>query len=107
MNLIDVSEVSFDEAGLVPVVVQDQNTHEVLMLAYSNRDSLELTNKTGQMVFYSRSRSELWHKGATSGNFLNVSSLKLDCDSDTILALVVPAGPACHRGTVSCFREEE
>lgn len=106
MSKLDISGVKFDSAGLVPVVVQDANTLEVLMLAYANTESLEKTENLGEMVFYSRSRSEIWHKGLTSGNVLKVVSLELDCDGDTILALVNPAGPACHRGTTTCFRED-
>lgn len=106
MNYLDISAVKFDQFGLVPVVVQDATTKDVLMVAYANRESLAMTEELGQMVFYSRSRSELWHKGATSGNTLNVKSIMVDCDSDTLLANVVPNGPACHRGTTTCFEVE-
>jgi len=106
MNYLDISAVKFDQFGLVPVVVQDENTKDVLMVAYANQESLAMTEELGQMVFYSRSRSELWHKGATSGNTLNVKSIMVDCDSDTLLATVVPNGPACHRGTTTCFEVE-
>lgn len=88
--------------GLIPVIVQDVSTHEVLMLAYTDSEAVEKTLETGQMWFQSRTRG-LWHKGATSGHYLNVISLYLDCDNDTILALVTPQGPACHRGSVTCF----
>lgn len=106
MNYLDISAVKFDQFGLVPVVVQDATTKDVLMVAYANRESLAMTEELGQMVFYSRSRSELWHKGATSGNTLDVKSIMVDCDSDTLLAAVVPNGPACHRGTITCFEVE-
>lgn len=100
---IDFSKIKFDEHGLIPVIVQDAVSGEVLMLAYANKESLELTQEKGDMVFWSRSRKELWHKGATSGNFMHVAELRLDCDGDTILAIVNPEGPACHTGENSCF----
>lgn len=100
---IDTTNISWDSAGLVPAIVQDAATGSVLMLAYMNREALDLTIKAGQVHFWSRSRHELWRKGATSGNTMSVASLDLDCDNDTILVSVVPAGPACHTGTVSCF----
>lgn len=90
--------------GLIPVVVQDGKTKEVLMLAYADEEALEKTIETKQMWFLSRSRG-LWHKGDTSGNFLDIKSLHLDCDNDSILAIVNPQGPACHRGTVTCFMD--
>lgn len=92
--------------GLVPCVVQDARTREVLMVAYGNAVALEATVATGEAHFWSRRRRELWHKGATSGSLLRVRSLHLDCDADTVLMLVDPAGPACHTGAVSCFRPE-
>ncbi|WP_274366155.1 bifunctional phosphoribosyl-AMP cyclohydrolase/phosphoribosyl-ATP diphosphatase HisIE [Paenibacillus thermotolerans] len=95
--------IKWDERGLVPAVVQDANTKEVLMMAYMNEESLRLTLEKGETVFWSRSRSELWHKGATSGNTQKVVSLRVDCDGDTLLIDVVPAGPACHTGEQSCF----
>jgi phosphoribosyl-ATP pyrophosphohydrolase/phosphoribosyl-AMP cyclohydrolase len=95
--------VHFDERGLIPAIVQDADSGEVLTLAYMNRQSLELTLSTGQTHFWSRSRGELWHKGATSGNFQDVVELRIDCDEDAILVLVHPRGPACHTGEVSCF----
>ena len=96
-------EVSYDERGLVPCVVQDWSSGEVLTLAYMNAQSLERTRATGQLHLYSRSREELWHKGETSGNTQEVKALRLDCDGDALLALVEPAGPACHTGERSCF----
>jgi phosphoribosyl-ATP pyrophosphohydrolase/phosphoribosyl-AMP cyclohydrolase len=101
-----LGEVRFDAQGLVPAIVQDSQTREVLMLAYMNRESLERTLGEGETWFYSRSRGELWHKGATSGNVQSVRKISLDCDFDTLLVEVTPAGPACHRGTYSCFGAE-
>ncbi len=100
---VDDADVAFDERGLVPCVVQDWRTGEVLMLAYMNAESLSLTRRTGEAHFYSRSRGELWHKGATSGNTLAVRAIRYDCDGDALLALVEPAGPACHTGERTCF----
>ena len=100
---IQTELVKFDEKGLVPVIVQDRVTAEVLMLAYANAESLKLTEETGELVFWSRSRQELWHKGETSGNTMKVAELRLDCDGDAIVALVEPAGPACHTGERTCF----
>jgi len=101
--MINLDEISFDERGLIPAVVQDAATREVLTLAYMNRESLARTLETKQTWFWSRSRNELWHKGETSGNTQEVVSLALDCDADAIVVLVKPAGPACHTGAVSCF----
>jgi phosphoribosyl-ATP pyrophosphohydrolase/phosphoribosyl-AMP cyclohydrolase len=95
--------VKFDANGLVPCIVQDWNSGEVLTLAYMNADALALTQETGEMHFYSRSRQELWHKGATSGNVQRCRGLRYDCDTDALLALVDPAGPACHTGERTCF----
>ena len=100
---MDPEKVSFDEHGLVPVIVQDAHTREVLTLAYMNQQSLARTLETGQTWFWSRSRNELWHKGATSGNTQDVVTLATDCDNDAIVVLVEPAGPACHTGARSCF----
>lgn len=100
---IDPKTVRFDEHGLVPAIVQDAHTREVLTLAYMNAESLARTLETGQTWFWSRSRNELWHKGATSGNTQNVVALTTDCDKDAIVILVEPAGPACHTGARSCF----
>ena len=95
--------IRFDDRGLVPCVMQDWRTGEVLTLAYMNADALERTRETGEMHFYSRSRREVWHKGQTSGNVQRVRQLRYDCDGDAIVALVEPAGPACHTGERSCF----
>jgi len=97
--------VKFDEKGLVPAIIQDAGTKEVLTLAYMNQESLEKTLETGETWFYSRSRQELWHKGETSGNTQTVVSVNYDCDQDALLVLVFPKGPACHTGAVSCFSE--
>jgi phosphoribosyl-AMP cyclohydrolase / phosphoribosyl-ATP pyrophosphohydrolase len=99
--------VAYDERGLVPCVVQDWTTGEVLTLAYMNAQALARTRETGELHLYSRSRKELWHKGATSGNVQAVRALRLDCDGDTLLALVEPAGPACHTGERTCFHRGE
>jgi len=96
-------EIRFDERGLVPCVVQDAATGEVLTLAYMNEEALRRTRETGETHFFSRSRGELWHKGETSGNTQRVRQLRFDCDADAIVALVEPAGPACHTGERSCF----
>lgn len=101
--MINFDEIRFDERGLIPAIVQDVATREVLTLAYMNRESLARTLETKQTWFWSRSRNELWHKGATSGNTQEVVSLAFDCDRDAIIVLVNPAGPACHTGAVSCF----
>ena len=98
-----IREIKYDANGLVPAIVQDAETHEVLMLAYMNAESLKLTLETGETWFWSRSRSELWHKGATSGNIQKVVEVKVDCDADTLLVLVNPAGAACHTGERTCF----
>jgi phosphoribosyl-AMP cyclohydrolase / phosphoribosyl-ATP pyrophosphohydrolase len=97
--------IRFDEKGLVPAIVQDADTKDVLTLAYMNKESLTKTLETGETWFFSRSRQELWHKGATSGNTQSVVSVKYDCDQDAVLVLVEPKGPACHTGAVSCFSE--
>jgi phosphoribosyl-ATP pyrophosphohydrolase/phosphoribosyl-AMP cyclohydrolase len=99
--------VAFDERGLVPCILQDWSTGEVLTLAYMNAESLALTRQTGEIHFYSRSRQELWHKGATSGNTMAVRAIRYDCDGDALLALVEPAGPACHTGERTCFYRGE
>ena len=98
-----VENVRFDEAGLVPVVAQDAGTGDVLTLAYANREALETTLATGEAHFYSRSRGELWRKGATSGNTQRVVEVRLDCDGDALLYNVEPDGPACHTGERTCF----
>ena len=96
-------EPRFNEQGLVPAIVQDADSKEVLMMAWMNAEALQLTLQTGQVHFWSRSRSELWRKGATSGNTLELVELRVDCDEDVLLALVHPAGPACHTGQNTCF----
>ncbi len=99
-------ELHYDDKGLIPAIVQDYYTKEVLMMAYMNAESLEITQKEGYTCFYSRSRKELWRKGETSGNKQKVMKLSADCDSDTLLIQVIPDGPACHTGEVSCFFQE-
>jgi phosphoribosyl-AMP cyclohydrolase len=103
MEKIAFNEIKFDAGGLIPAIVQDAETEAVLMLAYMNRDSLQLTMEKGETVFWSRSRRELWHKGATSGNVQQVVEIRVDCDQDTLLIRVHPAGPACHTGNQTCF----
>lgn len=98
-----MATVKFDSDGLVPAIVQDSTTGQVLMMAWMNKESLHRTIDLGETVFWSRSRQEFWHKGATSGNVQRVMELRVDCDGDTLLVLVDPAGPACHTGAVSCF----
>jgi len=100
-DVLDI--IKFDKNGLVPVIVQDIRTNEILMLAYANRDALELTIKTGFAHFWSRERKKLWKKGEESGNVQEVKEIKYDCDSDAILYRVIPHGPACHTGKMSCF----
>ena len=95
--------IRWDERGLVPAIVQDATTRQVLTLAYMNAESLRQTLEIGETVFWSRSRSELWHKGASSGNIQRVREIYVDCDADALVVLVDPAGPACHTGEVSCF----
>lgn len=92
--------------GLVPAVIQDNETLQVLMVGYMNEEALEMTLKEGKVTFYSRSKERLWTKGETSGNFLYVKTILPDCDNDSLLIRVDPAGPVCHEGTTSCFREE-
>jgi len=101
------AEIVFDERGLVPCIVQDWQTGEVLMFAFTNAEAIERTRATGELHLYSRSRGEIWHKGATSGNTQAVRALRVDCDGDTLLALVEPAGPACHTGERTCFYRGE
>lgn len=97
------NEIKYDANGLIPAIVQDAETNDVLMLAYMNAESLRLTIEMGETWFWSRSRSELWHKGATSGNVQRVVEVRVDCDADTLLVLVNPAGAACHTGERTCF----
>ena len=100
---MELPELKYDANGLIPCVVQDADTCEVLMVAWMSEESLRQTLDLGETVFWSRSRQELWHKGATSGNVQKLVELRYDCDGDTLLALVHPAGPACHTGERSCF----
>ncbi|QKS72257.1 bifunctional phosphoribosyl-AMP cyclohydrolase/phosphoribosyl-ATP diphosphatase HisIE [Paenalkalicoccus suaedae] len=102
---MNIDQLRFDEKGLLPAIVQDFSTKEVLTLAYMNKESLEKTLEIGETVFYSRSREELWHKGATSGNTQRVEEIRYDCDQDALVVLVTPAGPACHTGERTCFHE--
>lgn len=98
-----IDQITYDAQGLVPAIVQDAVSKEVLMLAYMNSESLQRTIQTGDTWFWSRSRGELWNKGATSGHTQKVKSLRYDCDADTLLVLVEQVGPACHNGTYTCF----
>lgn len=98
--------LKFDEKGLIPAIIQDAINGGVLMLGYMNQESLKRTLESGQVWFYSRSRQELWHKGETSGSYLNVRSISKDCDDDTLLINVEAAGPVCHTGNRSCFFQE-
>lgn len=95
--------IRYDAQGLIPAIVQDVTTKQVLMMAWMNRESLQRTIDLGETVFWSRSRQEYWHKGATSGNIQRVVEIAVDCDGDTLLIQVEPAGPACHTGATSCF----
>lgn len=97
------TSLKYDPSGLIPAIVQDAQTKQVLMMAWMNEESLRRTIEIGQTVFWSRSRQQFWHKGDTSGNTQTVMDIRLDCDGDTLLILVDPAGPACHTGEVSCF----
>ncbi|MFM8423894.1 MAG: phosphoribosyl-AMP cyclohydrolase [Chloroflexota bacterium] len=98
-----LSEIKYDANGLVPAIVQDIVTKDVLMMAWMNAESLRLTLEKSEAVFWSRSRQEIWHKGATSGNVQKLVEIRVDCDADTLLVLVEPAGPACHTGEWTCF----
>lgn len=95
--------IKYDEKGLIPAIIQDAGTGEVLTLAYMNKESLNLSIAKGETVFFSRSRNKLWHKGETSGNTQKIVEMKYDCDQDTLVVQVVPSGPACHTGSTSCF----
>ena len=101
-----IDELKFDDRGLIPAIAQDEDTGEVLMLGYMDRESLRRTLSSGEVWFYSRSRQELWHKGATSGNRLMVSAVWTDCDGDTILVKARPLGPVCHTGNRTCFFQQ-
>lgn len=100
---IDISEINFDASGLVPAIVQDAASGQVLMMAWMNRETLGETLDTSSLVFFSRSRQQRWKKGETSGNSMQLEAAYMDCDSDTLLFKVLAAGPACHNGTTSCF----
>ncbi len=100
-------KINFDKnTGLVPAIVQDDNTNNVLMLGYMNQEALDKTNQLGKVTFFSRSRKELWTKGETSGNYLLLKSIAIDCDHDTLLVKAIPTGPVCHTGQESCFSEK-
>ncbi len=101
--MIDINEIKFDEKGLIPAVVVDKSSRQVLMLAWMNRESLDITMEKGLATFWSRSRQELWTKGETSGNYMHVVSITADCDRDSLVIIAEPDGPACHLGTKSCF----
>ncbi|APJ28592.1 bifunctional phosphoribosyl-AMP cyclohydrolase/phosphoribosyl-ATP diphosphatase HisIE [Bacillus licheniformis] len=105
--MIKADELTFNEAGLIPAIVQDAASKEVLTLAYMNKESFEKTLETKETWFFSRSRGELWHKGAMSGNIQRVKDIRLDCDQDALIVLVEPVGPACHKGSYSCFSPGE
>jgi phosphoribosyl-ATP pyrophosphohydrolase/phosphoribosyl-AMP cyclohydrolase len=102
----EIENLKYDARGLIPAIVQDASTQEVLMLGYMNETSLRRTIETGETWFWSRSRKELWHKGATSGNTQRVRTIRFDCDHDTLVVMVEPAGPACHTGARSCFHND-
>jgi len=104
----DINALDFDKMdGLIPTVIQDQVTKDVLMLGFMNRDALDQTIQTGKVTFYSRTKKRLWTKGEQSGHFLNVRDMYLDCDKDTLLILAKPMGPVCHKGTKTCFEQAE
>jgi len=103
METLEIQSLRFDTNGLIPAIVQDADTNQVLMMGYMNLQSLQLTLETKETYFWSRSRKELWHKGATSGNIQKVVEVRVDCDADTLLILVHPQGPACHTGEQGCF----
>jgi len=106
MTKYQIGSIHFDERGLIPVVVQNAQTKEVLTVAYMNRESLEKTIETKETWFFSRSRQELWNKGATSGNTQQVVAIRADCDEDALVVEVLPKGPACHTGEISCFHKD-
>jgi phosphoribosyl-AMP cyclohydrolase len=97
------ASLKYDEYGLIPAIVQDANTKQVLMMAWMNEQAVHASVASGEAYFWSRSRQELWHKGETSGNIQKIVEIRVDCDADTLLLLVEPAGPACHTGEISCF----
>ncbi len=103
---MDVSKLKFDQNGLIPAIIQDNDTKQVLMVGWMNTVALEKTLETGLITFWSRSRKKLWTKGESSGNFLSMKKMFVDCDQDSLLFLAKPAGPACHTGNTSCFYTE-
>lgn len=103
MNTLQIHDLAFNDSGLIPAIIQDSDSGRVIMFAWMNHESIVLTIQTGETVFYSRSRKELWHKGATSGNTQKVVAIEVDCDSDALLIQVESKGPACHTGLDSCF----
>ena len=105
--MIESENVVFNADGLVPAIIQNSHSNRVLMLGYMNAEALQLSQASGKVHFWSRSRNQLWLKGETSGNFLNIKDISIDCDSDALLVLVEPAGNTCHTGTESCFDEHE
>jgi phosphoribosyl-AMP cyclohydrolase / phosphoribosyl-ATP pyrophosphohydrolase len=105
-EILTADAIKWDERGLVAAIVQDAETNQVLTLAYMNAESLAKSQEIGETVFWSRSRSELWHKGATSGHTQRIVSISIDCDGDALLVRVIPNGPACHTGEVTCFYRE-
>jgi phosphoribosyl-AMP cyclohydrolase len=98
-----ISQIKYDDKGLIPAIAQDEETNDILMVAYMNAESLNKTFETGNATFWSRSRQKLWMKGETSGNILKVEQILIDCDNDTLILKVIPAGPSCHTGERSCF----
>jgi phosphoribosyl-ATP pyrophosphohydrolase/phosphoribosyl-AMP cyclohydrolase len=103
---MNINQLDFDKGnGLIPAIIQDASTQKVLMLGYMNREAVEKTQTEGKVTFYSRSKDRLWTKGETSGNFLHLKDMKMDCDQDTLLVMVDPVGPACHTGADTCFDE--
>lgn len=100
---MNINDLNFDHNGLIPAVIQDQKTLQVLMVGWMNEESLGLTFQTGSVHFWSRSRKKIWQKGETSGNYLHVKEIFMDCDQDTLLIMAEPLGPTCHTGNVSCF----
>ena len=102
-NIFSLNDITFNKDGLLPVISQCMNTGKVLMMAWMNKEALEKTIKSRNMIYYSRSRSQLWRKGESSGNFQKLHELRLDCDNDTLLALIKQTGNACHTGSQSCF----
>lgn len=108
MNLqVDVQKLRFDSNNLIPAIVQDVNSREILMLGYMNTEAIYRTHETGLVTFFSRSKDRLWTKGETSSNFLTFKTMQVDCDNDTLLVQAIPHGPTCHTGSFSCFNEEQ